>query len=249
VAVEALVRWRHPTRGLLPPGEFIELAEDTGLIVPIGSWVMREACEQSARWHALRERAGQETWRSSVSINVSPRQLAQKQFPQQLEDIVRESGVDPDLVWLEITEGTLLRDPDRTIDTLSRLRQLGMHISIDDFGTGYSSLSYLKQLPVECLKIDRAFVDGLDKSSESAAIVKAVIALGDALGLVCIAEGVETERQRQILGDLGCTLAQGFLFGRPLPARLLGPHPTDDLQSWHEADAADGYVKATGVSA
>jgi diguanylate cyclase (GGDEF)-like protein/PAS domain S-box-containing protein len=249
VAVEALVRWRHPTRGLLPPGEFIELAEDTGLIVPIGSWVMKEACEQSARWHAQRERAGLETWRSSVSINVSPRQLAQKQFPQQLEDIVRESGVDPDLVWLEITEGTLLRDPERTIETLSRLRQLGMHISIDDFGTGYSSLSYLKQLPVECLKIDRAFVDGLDKSTESAAIVKAVIALGDALGLVCIAEGVETQRQRQILGDLGCTLAQGFLFGRPLPARLLGPHPTDDLHSWHEADAADGYVKATGVSA
>ena len=125
VAVEALVRWRHPTRGLLPPGEFIELAEDTGLIVPIGSWVMKEACEQAARWRAQRERAGLEAWRSSVSINVSPRQLAQKQFPQQLEDIVRESGIDPDFVWLEITEGTLLRDPDRTIQTLSRLRASG----------------------------------------------------------------------------------------------------------------------------
>ncbi len=248
VAVEALVRWRHPTRGLLPPGEFIELAEDTGLIVPIGAWVISEACRQAACWHALRHRAGLETWRSSVSINVSPRQLAQKQFPQQLDDIVRESGVDPDFVWLEITEGTLLRDPDRTIETLSRLRDKGMHISIDDFGTGYSSLSYLKQLPVECLKIDRAFVDGLDKSSESAAIVKAVIALADALGLACIAEGVETQKQREILDDLGCNLAQGFLFGRPLPARLLGPHPTDDLSSWDSPEATDGFLKA-GMSA
>ena len=210
---------------------------------------MKEACQQAAFWHAERHRAGLETWRSSVSINVSPRQLAQKQFPQQLEDIVRESGVDPDFVWLEITEGTLLRDPDRTIQTLSRLRSLGMHISIDDFGTGYSSLSYLKQLPVECLKIDRAFVDGLDRNSESAAIVKAVIALADALGLACIAEGVETQRQRQILGDLGCNMAQGFLFGRPLPARLLGPHPPDDLQSWQAGESTDGYLKATGISA
>jgi EAL domain-containing protein (putative c-di-GMP-specific phosphodiesterase class I) len=232
VAVEALVRWRHPTRGLLPPGDFIELAEDTGLIVPLGAWVLQEACSQSARWAALREAAGLEAWRSSISINVSPRQLAEKQFPRQLAGMLRESEVDPDRVWLEITEGTLLRDPDRSIETLRQLRDQGMHISIDDFGTGYSSLSYLKQLPVECLKIDRAFVDGLDKSTESVAIVKAVIALAGALGLECVGEGVETPEQRAILVELGCEMAQGYLFGRPLPAAALDPYPADDMSSW-----------------
>jgi diguanylate cyclase (GGDEF)-like protein/PAS domain S-box-containing protein len=250
VAVEALIRWRHPTRGLLLPGEFIELAEDTGLIVPIGSWVLREACEQSARWSQLRSGSGLDEWRSAVSINVAPRQLAEKQFPQQIADIVLESGIDPDRVWLEITEGTLLRDPERTIQTLNLLRDQGLHISIDDFGTGYSSLSYLKQLPVECLKIDRAFVDGLDKSTEGAAIVKAVIALADALGLACIAEGVETPAQMHALREFGCVLAQGYLFGRPLPAGLLAPYPTDDLGSWRQAGSSgNGLLKPTGVSA
>jgi diguanylate cyclase (GGDEF)-like protein/PAS domain S-box-containing protein len=250
VAVEALVRWRHPTRGLLLPGEFIELAEDTGLIVPIGTWVFKEACKQSVRWCELRSEAGLDPWRSAVSINVAPRQLAEKHFPELIAEIIDETGVNPDRVWLEITEGTLLRDSERTIATLGRLRDQGLHISIDDFGTGYSSLSYLKQLPVECLKIDRAFVDSLDKSTEGAAIVKAVIALSDALGLACIGEGVETEAQMRSLRDLGCDLAQGFLFGKPLPAELLEPYPTDDLGSWQPSGSTqDGWLKSTGISA
>jgi diguanylate cyclase (GGDEF)-like protein/PAS domain S-box-containing protein len=250
VAVEALVRWQHPTRGLLPPSEFIELAEDSGLIVPLGNWVLREACEQSARWCELRARNDLEGWRSAVSINVAPRQLAEKQFPDQIAEIIRETGIDPDLVWLEITEGTLLRDPERTIETLGLVRDQGLHISIDDFGTGYSSLSYLKQLPVECLKIDRGFVDGLDKSTEGAAIVKAVIALANALGLACIGEGVETAAQLATLRELGCELAQGYLFGLPLPANALGPYPTDDLASWKMSGSTrDEWLRSTGISA
>ena len=250
IAVEALVRWRHPTRGLLPPGDFIELAEDTGMIVPIGSWVLREACEQAARWSELRSQSGLERWRAAVSINVAPRQLAEKQFPGEVAEIIRDTGVDPNYVWLEITEGTLLRDPERTIRTLGLLCDQGLHISIDDFGTGYSSLSYLKQLPVECLKIDRGFVDGLDKSTESAAIVKAVIALSEALGLACIGEGVETEAQMRVLQDLGCQLAQGFLFGRPLPAEVLEPYPEDDLGCWQPASVAgEGWLKPSGMIA
>jgi diguanylate cyclase (GGDEF)-like protein/PAS domain S-box-containing protein len=252
VAVEALIRWRHPTRGLLAPGAFIDLAEDTGLIVPIGAWVLREACRQSAHWCELRAASGAEGWKSAVSINVSPRQLAEKEFPRQMAAMVREAGIDPDHIWLEITEGTLMRDPETSIHALGLLRDLGLHLSIDDFGTGYSSLSYLKQFPVECLKIDGGFIDGLDKSDEGPAIVMAVVALAEALGLACIAEGVETEDQRRTLQDLGCHLAQGFLFGRPLPAEALAPFPTDDLGSWQGTALnpdPDGQSQPTGVSA
>ncbi len=185
-----------------------------------------------------------------MSINVAPRQLAEKQFPEQIADILDESGIDPDRVWLEITESTLMRDPDRTIQALGQLRDQGVHISIDDFGTGYSSLSYLKQLPVECLKIDRGFVDGLQTGSEGAAIVRAVIAMAGALGLACIAEGVETSEQLAALRELGCDMAQGYLFGRPLPADALAPFPADDLVSWREPSRTRlGLLGSTGISA
>ncbi len=232
VGVEALVRWQHPTRGLLLPAEFIDLAEDIGLIVPMGRWVLYEACRQAAGWRTLRGAAGKDIWRQNVSINVAPRQLASRDFTSQLAMVLDDTHMDPDGVWLEITESTLLQDPDQTITTLRALRDLGVHISIDDFGTGYSSLSYLQQLPVESLKIDQTFVEGLGRHSESSAIVKAVIGLAHSLGLACIAEGVETSTQAQAVTGLGCALAQGYLFGRPMAASQLGVFPADDLSSW-----------------
>jgi EAL domain-containing protein (putative c-di-GMP-specific phosphodiesterase class I) len=236
VATEALIRWRHPTRGLLLPAEFVGLAEDTGLIVPLGRWVLEEACAQAVRWQSLRNE-GSRSWKQNISINVSPRQLSEPSFASQLDEIIEHTGIDPDTLWLEITEGTLLRDPERSVGTLRAVRSLGAHIAIDDFGTGYSSLSYLKQLPVESLKIDRSFVEGLGHDSESSAIVRAVIALADSMGLACIAEGVETSEQAQILRQLGCHIAQGYLFGRALSAAQLGSSPVDDLHSWDTAAA------------
>jgi diguanylate cyclase (GGDEF)-like protein/PAS domain S-box-containing protein len=232
IGLEALVRWRHPTRGLLPPGEFIDLAEDSGLIVPLGYWVIGEACRQAAAWRQLRNEAGQEAWRLMMSINVSPRQLVERNFASRLIEIVNASGVDRDTLLLEVTETTVMRDPDHAIAVLETLKAQGMHICIDDFGTGYSSLSYLKRLPVETLKIDRSFVDGLGQEQEDTAIVRAVIGMADSLRLLCVAEGVETPEQVAALGALGCHIAQGFLFGRPLSSDALAPFPRDDLSSW-----------------
>lgn len=232
VGVEALARWQHPTRGLLLPAEFIELAEDTGMIVRLGEWALREACTQIAMWRLLQSRSGGATTPLHVSVNVSPRQLAEKTFPAQVAEIIHDSGADPDLLWLEITENTLMRDPKRAIATLGALRDYGVHLSVDDFGTGYSSLSYLKQLPVETLKIDRSFVDGLGRDSGDSAIVRAIIGLADSMGLSCIAEGVETPAQDEHLRRLGCRLAQGYLFGRPLPSHELGEFPLGGLSSW-----------------
>jgi diguanylate cyclase (GGDEF)-like protein/PAS domain S-box-containing protein len=235
VGVEALVRWRHPTRGLLPPGEFIDLAEDSGLIVPLGYWVIGEACRQAVAWRELRTRAGQEPWRLMMSINVSPRQLVERNFASRLIEIVDGSGVDRDTLLLEVTETTVMRDPEHAIAVLEKLKAQGMHICIDDFGTGYSSLSYLKRLPVETIKIDRSFVDGLGEDPEDSAIVRAVIGMADSLRLLCVAEGVETHDQVEALRALGCHIAQGFLFGHPLAVDRLAPFPRDDLSSWADA--------------
>jgi len=234
VGMEALVRWQHPTRGLLLPQEFIPLAEDSGLILPVGNWVLKEACRQAAAWHALRAEAGEDAARLNVSVNVSALQLADPGFPGQVAAAIEESGIDPDRLWLEITESTLMRDADEAVVVLQAFRDLGLHLEIDDFGTGYSSLSYLQRFPVECLKIDRSFVAELDQKSDSAAIVRAIIGLGDSLGLPIIAEGVERRTQVERLRTLGCYLAQGYLFGRPLPARSLGACPRDDLSSWNQ---------------
>ena len=234
VGMEALVRWRHPTRGLLLPHEFIPLAEDSGLIVPLGSWVLKEACRQTAAWQVLRAAAGQDSARLNVSVNVSAVQLADPGFPRHVAEAIDESGIDPDRLWLEITESTLMRDADETVTILQAFRDLGLHVEIDDFGTGYSSLSYLQRFPVESLKIDRSFVNDLDKRSDNAAIVRAIIGLGDSLGLSIIAEGVERRPQVERLKTLGCHLAQGFLFGRPLSALSIGAFPTDDLMTWNE---------------
>jgi diguanylate cyclase (GGDEF)-like protein/PAS domain S-box-containing protein len=235
VGLEALVRWRHPTRGLLPPGEFIALAEDCGLIVPLGTWVLREACRQAAAWTVERDGTDQDRDRMYLSVNVSVLQLADPAFLRVLTAALEDSGFAADHLWLEITEGAILQDPEATVATLARIRQIGAHISIDDFGTGYSSLSYLKQLPVEILKIDRSFVDHLDEDADDRAIVRAVIALGESLGLAVIAEGIERPSQAEQLTSLGCHLAQGFLYGRPLSPDRIGRYPRDDLAGWEVA--------------
>jgi len=232
VGLEALVRWNHPTRGLLPPSEFIALAEECGLIVPLGTWVLREACRQAAQWCAERTLAHQDASRMNLSINVSAQQLSDPVFTQLLVGALEDSQFTADHLWLEITEGTILQDPDASVSTLRDLRELGVHIAIDDFGTGYSSLSYLKQLPVEVLKIDASFIDHLDDDPDDMAIVRAVIALGDSLGLAVIAEGIERPGQADQLTSLGCQLAQGFLYGKPRPAREIGRFPADDLTGW-----------------
>ncbi|HML01613.1 MAG TPA: EAL domain-containing protein [Acidimicrobiales bacterium] len=234
VGVEALIRWRHPARGLVGPAEFIQLAEDIGLIGSLGRWVLQEACAQAARWRSLAAQAGVEPWRLSVSVNVSPRQLVDHSFSAQVGEVLADTGLDPNALWLEITEATLLRDPGQSIATLRALRDQGVHLSIDDFGTGYSSLAYLQQLPVECLKIDRTFVEGLGRTHHSQVITKAVIGLAESLGLACIAEGVETVAQVQELRRLGCGLAQGYLFGRPVPGAALGDYPGHDLSPRRE---------------
>jgi diguanylate cyclase (GGDEF)-like protein/PAS domain S-box-containing protein len=235
VGMEALVRWQHPTRGLLLPYEFITLAEDSGLIVPLGAWVLHEACRQTAAWTRLRADAGVNTAGLSISVNVSALQLAEPGFPTLVAEALDLSGLSSDRLWLEITESALMRDADEAVLILQSLRDLGLHVEIDDFGTGYSSLSYLQRFPVETLKIDRSFVDDLDQRSENAAIVRAILGLGDSLGLAVIAEGVERPVQATRLQALGCQLGQGYLFGKPRPARALGAFPCDDLGSWNES--------------
>jgi diguanylate cyclase (GGDEF)-like protein/PAS domain S-box-containing protein len=232
VGMEALVRWQHPTRGLLGPVEFIPLAEESGLIVPLGTWVLREACRQAGVWAVKRGGADQDNSRLNMSINVAARQLADPAFPELVAAAIDDSGFWADHVWLEITEGAILSDPVAAVVTLGRLRDLGVQLSIDDFGTGYSSLSYLKQLPVETLKIDRSFIDQLDEDPDDKAIVRAVIALGDSLGLAVIAEGIERSSQADELTALGCHLAQGFLYGRPMSPAAIGSFPNDDLVGW-----------------
>lgn len=247
LATEALVRWRHPVRGLLPPGAFIELAEDTGLIVPLGRWVLAEACRQTAHWRAVRAQNGHGEPRPDISINVSPRQLAEPGFLSEITAIIETTGIDPDAVWLEITEGMFLTDPKAVGHRLAALRDGGMHISVDDFGTGYSSLSYLRHLPVDAVKVDRSFVGGLGQDPESLAMVGAIVALAHTLNLTCIAEGVETHDQAQILRELGCDVGQGFLFGRPLPADKLDCLVSEQLGGW-EPDSSSLSCGAAPVA-
>ncbi|HLX87339.1 MAG TPA: EAL domain-containing protein, partial [Acidimicrobiales bacterium] len=235
VGMEALVRWRHPTRGLLLPDDFIPVAENSGLIVPLGRWVMDEACRQASEWHRLRSEAGAEAGRLNMSVNVSARQLADPEFYDIVVDTLDRHDLAADQLWFEITESMVMRQGAPPVSLLQSLRQLGVHFEVDDFGTGYSSLSYLKQLPVETLKVDRTFVSEIDTNPDDTAIVRSVIALGDALGLSIVAEGVERNSQADALRALGCFLAQGYLFGRPTPAEQLAPFPATDLADWRAA--------------
>ena len=218
--VEALVRWQHPTRGLLEPKEFIALAEETGLIVPIGSYVLHEACRQAQRWRA----AGPGGAPLGMNINLSARQFARPSLPGLVAEVLAETGVDPASIWFEITESVLMEDAESTTAALAQLKALGVSLAIDDFGTGYSSLAYLKRFPVDKVKVDRAFVDGLLGDPEDAAIVAAVVNLAHNLDLRAVAEGVETAEQAARLRDLGCDLGQGFYFGAPGTAERLSAY-------------------------
>ncbi len=214
IGVEGLLRWRHPGRGDIPPLEFIPLAEETGLILPIGEWVLREACAQSVRWNQTRA-PGDEL---RVWINLSARQLLDPAVVDLFGAALRDTGSAPGTVGLEITESVLMDDAEAALQTLHALRDLGLRLAIDDFGTGYSSLAYLKRLPVEVLKIDRAFVRGLGEDPDDSTIVASVISLAHALGVAAVAEGVETWTQLTELDLLGCDIGQGYYFARPAEA-------------------------------
>ncbi|WP_044874241.1 EAL domain-containing protein [Pseudomonas sp. LFM046] len=212
IGAEALLRWAHPRRGLLMPEEFIELAEKTGLIIPIGNWVLNEACRQMSQWYA----DGHRDWR--VAVNLSALQFCHAGLIDSVALSLERHGLPANCLTLEITETVAMRDADTSLAILRQLAEMGVDLSIDDFGTGYSSLLYLKRLPANELKIDRGFVRDLEHDSDDAAIISAIVALGQALDLRIVAEGVETESQQAFLTGLGCDLLQGFLFGKPVPA-------------------------------
>ena len=216
VGTEALVRWRHPTRGLVPPDQFIPIAEETGLIIPLGAWVLREAAGQAQQWH---RRAGCSAL--TMAVNLSALQLARHELVDLIGGVLAETGLPAQCLELEITETVLMKDAAAATTMLAALKNLGVRLSIADFGTGYSSLSYLKRFPVDTLKIDRSFTSGLGTDPHDTAIVKAIITLAEALNLSTIAEGVETPLQAQGLIALGCGTAQGYYFGRPATATTI----------------------------
>ncbi len=217
IGAEALLRWRHPTRGPISPAEFIPLAEETGLIIPIGRWVLESACAQAARWQGVPGKPQQ------VAVNVSARQLRQSDFVATVDSILAETGCPPEALELEVTESLLLEDAEAAIELLGELNARGVRVAIDDFGTGYSSLSYLKRMPIQTLKIDRSFVAELGTDHNVAAIARTVIVLGHSLGMEVLAEGVETAEQAAWLQREGCDWAQGWFFGRPQPAEDFAP--------------------------
>jgi diguanylate cyclase (GGDEF)-like protein len=215
VAVEALLRWQSPSRGLVPPGDFIGVLEDSGLMQPVGEWVLRTACAQLARWRA----AGLPALR--MSVNVSARQFQAAGFAAAVGHALAETGIEPGLIELELTESLLITKPEQAAETLATLKALGVSISIDDFGTGYSSMNYLRHLAVDFLKIDRSFVKEVASNPRDRAVVCAIADLARTLGITLVAEGVETEAQAGFFGDIQCGELQGFLFSRPLPAEQL----------------------------
>jgi diguanylate cyclase (GGDEF)-like protein/PAS domain S-box-containing protein len=227
VSVEALVRWQRPGREVLLPQQFISVAEDTGLIDPLGEWVLQSVCEQGRRWKA----AGLGSLR--VAVNLSPRQFEQKDLARVIERVLHHAGMEPSALELELTEGAVMRNAEAAADMLRDLKAMGVQIIIDDFGTGYSSLSYLKRFPVSALKIDKSFVRDVVTDPEDATIVKAVISMAHSLGLEVIAEGVETHAQLDFLRELQCDVVQGYLLGRPMPPEAVeervraAPHAVD----------------------
>ncbi|MBE7247540.1 MAG: EAL domain-containing protein, partial [Actinomycetospora chiangmaiensis] len=219
IGCEALIRWRHPDRGLVSPLDFIPLAEEIGLIVPIGEWVIRQACRDAMTWPA----------HMSVAVNVSPAQFKSDRLVETIISALATSGLPARRLEVEITEGVLLQENAKTLQTLHRLRELGVRVSMDDFGTGYSSLSYLRSFPFDKIKIDRSFVKDLASKPDGEAIIRAIAGLGKSLGMTTVAEGVETSEQMQRIRLEGCTDVQGYLISKPVPtedlARVFESYP------------------------
>jgi EAL domain-containing protein (putative c-di-GMP-specific phosphodiesterase class I) len=210
--MEALLRWQHPERGMIQPDHFIPVAEDTGLIVSIGEWVLKTACAQTRAW----QQAGFTD--ISMAVNVSPKQLHSNHFEHSLSKILQETGLDAQYLDLEVTEGAVMQEPEKIILTLKRLKEIGVKLSMDDFGTGYSSLSYLKRFPFDHLKIDKAFINDIPNNIEDETLVLTIIAMAHNFKLKVIAEGVETQAQVAFLSEKKCDEIQGYYFSKPLPA-------------------------------
>jgi EAL domain-containing protein (putative c-di-GMP-specific phosphodiesterase class I) len=211
--VEALLRWTHPQLGQVAPAQFIPLAEETGLIVPIGRWVLKQACAQNMAW----QRRGLRP--VSMAVNPSPRQFADEHFLNDIDEALLASGMSPVLLQLEVTESMVMRNVARAVRVLDAIQSRGIRLAIDDFGTGYSSMSLMKQFPIDTIKIDRSFVRDLPRDSEDQAIAQAIISMGKALGMIVVAEGVETTAQQAFLRDHHCDEMQGYLFSKPVPPR------------------------------
>jgi EAL domain-containing protein (putative c-di-GMP-specific phosphodiesterase class I) len=218
LGLEALVRWQHPERGLISPAEFIPIAEATGLIVPIGAWVLEEATRQAEVWRRGRPADTAPT----MAVNLSLRQFVDSDLSSLVEHTLEEAGLDPAALHLEITESVIMEHEDITLSTLAAFKRLGVTLVLDDFGTGYSSLSYLQRFPIDALKIDRSFVAALGQDDDSQPIISAIINMARGLKIEVVAEGIETRAQAGTLTSLGCRRAQGFLYARPLPADAMG---------------------------
>ena len=222
IGAEALIRWQHPTRGLLPPSEFIPVAEENGMITRIGLWVLHQACSQLAKWAEEPMFAG-----LTISINVSARQFREGGFVREVTSAVRQAGIDPGLLKLELTESQLAVSMQEIISSMVELSNLGLRFSLDDFGTGYSSMAYLKLLPLDQLKIDKSFIRDLLADPNDAAIASIIVALSQSLGLSTVAEGVETSEQKRALVNMGCTLFQGYFFSVPLSLKSFESYMED----------------------
>jgi EAL domain-containing protein (putative c-di-GMP-specific phosphodiesterase class I) len=228
---EALIRWQHPQKGLLSPGQFLPIAESSGLLIPVGAWVLETAFAQLATWQAsVRRFAGMD-----IAVNVSAVHLVQPGFASDVAAALQRTGLDPKFVILEITEGVLLNDRPAALRAMQQLNEMGVRIALDDFGTGYSSLSYLLRFPVDVLKIDASFVKELGIDAEATTIVGSIVALGRTLQLDVVAEGVETKEQFQHLKHMGCPFAQGYYIGRPTPPEAL----LSAAETWESASTLD----------
>jgi EAL domain-containing protein (putative c-di-GMP-specific phosphodiesterase class I) len=218
-SVEALVRWHHPTRGMVAPGEFISLAEQTGQIIPLGLWILRQACAEMADFNASRERA------LRVAVNISSLQFVRDGFLDDVRRVLNETGIPPQLLELEVTESVLLDGTAPVIELMETLKTLGVRVALDDFGTGYSSLSYLRDLPVHKVKLDRSFVEKTATDHRFAAIVQGVITMAHHMDMIVVAEGIETREQQEDLARRHCDVLQGYLFARPMPLAELKKLP------------------------